>query len=61
MSSATPGCESICRSTARSARLAFVVSLLASPIAAQTPDTLPTAGALKRLSLEQLMDVEVTS
>ena len=28
---------------------------------AQTPDTLPSPGALKRLSLEQLMDIEVTS
>jgi iron complex outermembrane receptor protein len=35
--------------------------LLVCPAVAQTPDTLPPPGALKRLSLEQLMDVEVTS
>lgn len=35
--------------------------LLVNPVLAQTPDTLPPPGALKRLSLEELMDVEVTS
>jgi iron complex outermembrane receptor protein len=34
---------------------------LGPPASAQTPDTLVSPGALKRLSLEQLMDVEVTS
>jgi iron complex outermembrane receptor protein len=42
--------------------VAFALLSLASPAVAQTPDTtLPPPGALKRLSLEQLMDVEVTS
>jgi hypothetical protein len=44
-----------------SACVAFGILLLVSPARAQTPDSLPPPGALKRLSLEQLMDVEVTS
>lgn len=44
-----------------SAFVVFALLFLANPAAAQTPDTLPSPGALKRLSLEQLMDVEVTS
>ena len=39
----------------------FGCLLLVNPALAQIPDTLPPPGALKRLSLEQLMDVEVTS
>jgi iron complex outermembrane recepter protein len=35
--------------------------LLVTPVLAQVRDTLPPAGALKQLTLEQLMDVEVTS
>ena len=44
--------------------MVFVALALATPgdrALAQTPDTLPSPGALKRLSLEQLMDIEVTS
>ncbi len=41
--------------------VAFTLIILVNPAGAQTPDTLPSPGALKRLSLEQLMDVEVTS
>jgi iron complex outermembrane recepter protein len=44
-----------------SACVTFVLILLVHTARAQTPDTLPPPGALKRLSLEQLMDVEVTS
>jgi iron complex outermembrane recepter protein len=44
-----------------SACVAFGILLLVNPALAQTPDTLPPPGVLKRLSLEQLMDVEVTS
>jgi len=44
-----------------SACVAFGLLLLVNPALAQVPDTLPPPGALKRLSLEQLMDVEVTS
>jgi iron complex outermembrane receptor protein len=44
-----------------SACVTFGLFLLVSPVLAQTPDTIPSPGALKRLSLEQLMDVEVTS
>ena len=43
---------------------AFVVSgllLLSNPAVGQIPDTLPSPGVLKRLSLEQLMNVEVTT
>jgi iron complex outermembrane recepter protein len=35
--------------------------LLVSRAAAQTPDSLPAPGALKRMSLEQLMAIEVSS
>jgi iron complex outermembrane receptor protein len=46
----------------RSAFVAFALLSFTSSAVAQTPDTtLPSPGALKRLSLEQLMDVEVTS
>jgi iron complex outermembrane receptor protein len=41
--------------------VAFGLLLLANPALAQIPDSLPPPGALKRLSLEQLMNVEVTS
>jgi iron complex outermembrane recepter protein len=41
--------------------VAFSFSLSVTPSPAQTPDTLPSPGALKQLSLEQLMDVQVTS
>ena len=44
-----------------SACVAFGLLLLVNPALAQIPDTLRPPGALKRLSLEQLMDVEVTS
>jgi iron complex outermembrane recepter protein len=50
--------------TARRAVAAcLTLSLLLGPgrAVAQTPDTLSGAGALKRLSLEQLMNIEVTS
>jgi iron complex outermembrane receptor protein len=41
--------------------VAFALAALGDRALAQTPDTLPPPSALKRLSLEQLMDVEVTS
>jgi iron complex outermembrane receptor protein len=41
--------------------LALAASLAARRAEAQTPDTLPSPGALKRLSLEELMNIEVTS
>ena len=44
-----------------SACVAFGLLLLVNPALAQIPDTLRPPSALKRLSLEQLMDVEVTS
>ena len=44
-----------------SACVVFVFLLLATPALAQIPDNLPPARALKGLTLEQLMDVEVTS
>jgi iron complex outermembrane receptor protein len=44
-----------------SACVIFGFFLLVHPALAQIPDTLPPPGALKRLTLEQLMDVEVTS
>jgi iron complex outermembrane recepter protein len=50
--------------TARRAASVFValaLTALGSRALAQTPDSLPSPGALKRLSLEQLMDIEVTS
>ena len=46
---------------AASACVAFSLLLLVNPAMAQVRDTLPSSGALKRLSLEELMDVEVTS
>ena len=42
-------------------RVVFAVLVLASRALAQTPDSAPPPGALKQLSLEQLMDIEVTS
>ena len=43
--------------------LLFTISLLliSCEVAGQYPDTLPTAAKLKSLSLEELMDIEVTS
>jgi iron complex outermembrane recepter protein len=41
--------------------VALALAAFADRALAQTPDTLPSPGALKRLSLEQLMDIEVTS
>ena len=39
----------------------FAFAILPSLVSAQTLDTLPSPSALKKLSLEELMDVEVTS
>lgn len=60
MSTATAYHRSAHHGTRLPARVAFCVAVLATPVAAQTPDSLEP-GVLKRLSLEQLMNVEVTS
>lgn len=41
--------------------LALCLILLARPASAQTPDTIPPPSVLKRLTVEQLMEIEVTS
>ena len=42
-------------------RVVFTILVCVSRVFAQTPDSVPPPGALKQLSLEQLMDIEVTS
>jgi iron complex outermembrane receptor protein len=41
--------------------IALVLAVPGGRVLAQVPDTVPPPGALKRLSLEQLMNIEVTS
>jgi iron complex outermembrane receptor protein len=55
------GPTACCAQPSASACLTFGFLLFVSPALAQTPDTLLPPAELKRLSLEQLMDVEVTS
>jgi iron complex outermembrane recepter protein len=62
LSRATARCLTVHRAhPTASACVAFGLLLLVNPALAQIPDTLRPPGALKRLTLEQLMDVEVTS
>ena len=42
-------------------QVALGALILVGNVSAQTPDSLPPPGALKNMSLEQLMDIEVSS